>query len=151
MVCERQANLHKTLSWLRSVKRAYGDEKAMEVWSEVSKILDDDELTIGVLHCLMRGGYAGHDIILTKWTSLGHPTYENGTKIPAIKTLRAWTGCGLKEAKDAVEAAEGIESHIKFKIARHHWFNTETEQEMEIPYEKMLRDFEEVGIEVEIE
>jgi hypothetical protein len=28
---------------------------------------------------------------------------RNGDKIPAIKLLRAWTDCGLKEGKDEVE------------------------------------------------
>lgn len=150
MINERQQALTKTMSFLRSIKRAYGDEKAMDVWSEVSKIINDDELTMAVMHSLLSGGYVGQDIVLLKWTNVPHGQYQHGSKVPAIKAFRAWTGCGLKEAKDAIEAAEnGQNANQKFKIAKRYWQSPEGE-DLEIPYQHMMRDFEEVGIEVEI-
>ncbi len=40
-----------------------------------------------------------------------------GNKIAAIKLLRHATGLGLKEAKDAVDAAEGTQSPVKGSAA----------------------------------
>ena len=147
--------LSKTMSFLRATKRAYGEEKCAEVWTEVSKLIGDDELTMSVMQSLLTGAYSGHEIMLKQWrdfpVSSATSNYDS-SKIPAIKTLRAWTMLGLKEAKNAVEGVAATNTMIEpkqFKIAHKYWMTADGE-ELEIDYDKLLNDFKSVGLDVEI-
>jgi len=91
-----------------------------------------------VFKVMLTGGYAGTHIELRKWDGV--------TKVSAIKTLRIWTLCGLKEAKEAVEAA-GNNIRTSFPLVKRYDDNKE---EIELPHEQLLKEMFDVGLTVEL-
>jgi ribosomal protein L7/L12 len=87
----------KTVSLLRALTREYGAEKSMEVWENLSDLIDDSDLKMDVFKVMLTGGNIGRSLEVISW--------DGAQKVTAIKALRAATGAGLKESKDAVEAA----------------------------------------------
>ena len=80
-------------NFIKSLCEVYGADQGMAVWDHIRKILGDQaasDIFIGMIT-----GTANLTI-----HSIGH------NKIDAIKEVRALTGCGLKEAKDLVEAVQ---------------------------------------------
>jgi len=129
------------------VNKQYGADKSHEIWTTVSKILDDDELTMGVMTTLLKGGFAGREFTVKRWVDNESTTARGGQKVKAIKTLRKWTRCGLKEAKDVVEAAK-IGTSANMELAKQ--FN-EHGDEVDIEYDKFEVDMISVGLTVEME
>lgn len=81
-------------SFIRALCETYGHNQGMQVWDRIRETLGDhaaSDIFLGML----TGDY--HAI---KVTSIGQ------LKIEAIKELRHFTGWGLKESKDFVEAVQ---------------------------------------------
>lgn len=133
----------KTLSILREIKKVYGADKADLVWQEMSKTIADDDLTLEIFTILLNGGQGASDFRLVKW----HPdsTQSANGKVPAIRKLREWTRIGLKEAKDAVEAAETTQGS-NFQIARR---VDEDGEWLGIEYDRFEREMRAVGLDIE--
>lgn len=118
-VNQSRTRLAKTMPFLRMLSKHYGAEKSAEVWAVVSKMLDDDELTMGVMTHMLNGGHVNREFDVKYWSDNGTYSRASGTggKVPAIKMLRTWTGLGLKETKGAVDAAAKHQS-TRFKIRK---------------------------------
>jgi len=143
-----RVRLFKTMTFLRMISRTYGAEKSAEVWAKISKILDDDELTMGVMTTMLNGGYGSSDFTITSWIDDGTITKHGASmKVAAIKMLRQWTLVGLKESKDAIDAAQTGQSS-QFKI---HIKQDEDGNQLDIEYGQFEKDMRSVGITVELE
>ena len=128
----------RSLSLLRALSAEYGSTKAMEIWEQFSGLIDDGDLRMEVFKVMLTGGYAGTHIEVRKWDGI--------SKVSAIKVLRVWTLCGLKEGKDAVEEA-GKNNRTSFQLVKRYDDNNE---EIELNYEQLLKDMAEVGLTVEL-
>lgn len=143
-----RVRVSKTLAFLRMITKKYGAEKSAEVWAVVSKMIDDDELTMGVMTIMLKGGFDTNDFIVKHWHDDGTTNGQGtGMKVQAIKMLRTWTLCGLKESKDAIDNASNHQS-TSFKIHR----KVDEHGELaDIEYGLFLRDMASVGITVELD
>ena len=139
-----RVRLRKTMDFLRMVSNHYGAEMSHEVWTELSKILGDDELTMGVMTTLLKGDSGTAEFRLVKWhRDVGGLACEG--KVPAIKKLREWTRVGLKESKDAVEEAEHGNG-TNFKIAQ----RVDDDGEwISINHDQFEREMRAVGLDIE--
>lgn len=90
--------VNASANWVLAAQREFGDETGMRCFDVMREVFDDD-LAGAVLFSIMNG-YRSDTITIQ---SLNGQDINN--KINCIKTVRALTGMGLKEAKDAVEAA----------------------------------------------
>ena len=90
---------HKTsiiangLHFMRSITEAYGAEKGMELWDQISNVLDP-EVKGQIFFAMITGNY--NDKIVLK--GVRNTGIQNA--VACIKELRSWTGYGLKESKD---------------------------------------------------
>ena len=93
--------LRKTLALLNEINKAKGPERAMEVFQGLGDLIGCEDLKLGVFKVMLSGNYPGDQhAVIVRWNNDGN------NKVQCIKALRALTLCGLKEAKDTVEAAE---------------------------------------------
>lgn len=84
------------IRFLESLTRYYGAEKGMEVWNKLGEAMGD-EVKGAVFFSLLTG------------ESSSRVRVQAGTctqAVAAIKAIRAATGYGLKEAKDAWDLSE---------------------------------------------
>ena len=138
----------KSLSFIRALKRKYGNEKAIEVWDAVVESINDPELTFEVYKCLMNGGFGSRTFTITHWYDGGPPPSGNtNARVFAIKTLRTWTGVGLKESKESVESAE-VSTPVTMKIIVR---KDADGNEIEIDFEKFERDMRNCNFTIEME
>ena len=128
----------RSLSLLRALSEEYGSTKAMEIWEKFSGLIDDGDLRMEVFKVMLTGGHAGSHIEVRKWDGV--------SKVHAIKALRIWTLCGLKEGKEAVEAAAN-NTRTSFALIKN--ANDEGE-EIALDYERLLKEMAEVGLTVEL-
>ena len=128
----------KSVALLRALTHEYGAPKAMEVWEGMSDIIDDADLKMDVFKTMLTGGHAGLNIELM--------SFDGDQKITAIKALRAATGVGLKEAKEAVEAArDGQKTELPLVVDKDH----NTGQQIEPNYVRIQRDLKAAGLTIE--
>lgn len=86
-----------SINWVLAMQKAYGQEVGMKCF-DVMRETFGEELCGSVLFGIMEG-VRGDTITIRTTTS------DLTRKIEAIKEIRHISGWGLKEAKDAVEAA----------------------------------------------
>ena len=80
------------LHFMRSITEAYGADEGMRLWETIASTLDPD--VKGQIFFAMITGTRNNRIVLKR---VGADT----DRVARIKEIRAWTGLGLKEAKDA--------------------------------------------------
>jgi hypothetical protein len=84
------------LHFIRSITECYGAEKGMELWEQITSVLDP-EVKGQIFFAMITGEY--NDRITIKGVS----NLGTGNAVSCIKELRNWTGLGLKEAKDTYD------------------------------------------------
>lgn len=86
-----------SINWVLAMQKAYGQETGMKCFDVMRETFGED-LCGAVLFGIMEGVRGDQITIRTTTDNLNR-------KIEAIKEVRHISGWGLKEAKDAVEAA----------------------------------------------
>ena len=90
---------HKTsvisngLHFMRSITEAYGADKGLELWEQITGVLDED--VKGQIFFAMITGQYNDRILLKGVTHMG-----TNNAVACIKEIRQWTGLGLKDSKD---------------------------------------------------
>lgn len=90
---------HKTaiisngLHFMRSITEAYGAEKGMELWEQITGVLDP-EVKGQIFFAMITGTY--NDKVELK----GLKTSGTNNAVACIKEIRTWSGLGLKDSKD---------------------------------------------------
>jgi len=85
------------ISFLRSITEAYGSDEGMKLWDAIADTLDPS-VKGEIFFAILRGEYQDHIIL----KGVAH----NTPKLTAIKEIRAASGLGLMEAKQAYETVE---------------------------------------------
>ena len=85
-----------SIRFLESLGNYYGAERAMEVWQALGPTVGDD-VKGQVFMTMLSGNNHSMTIRLNRSPTMLNPV---GYAVPVIKTIRAATGIGLKEAKD---------------------------------------------------
>lgn len=100
-------------SFLRAIKNEFGDYAHKEVFDALKPILGKEWASRQV-YWKLAAGFKDMTRIRILHNSSGLQGVMNN-KIPAIKCLRALTGCGLVEAKNAIEKSyeEGVVSTLR--------------------------------------
>ena len=81
------------LHFIRVITDCYGAEKGMELWEQITSVLDPD-VKGKIFFAMLTGAY--NDQIKIKGLNISG---ENNA-VACIKELRQWTGMGLKDSKD---------------------------------------------------
>lgn len=99
MIPEEHKNtvISSGLQFMRSITEAYGAEQGMELWSQITDVLDPD-IKGEIFFAMVTGSY--NDVIYIKGIELA------ANAVTCIKEIRNWTGLGLKDAKDAYDRAK---------------------------------------------
>ena len=105
----------------------------MEIWEGMTDLIGDGDLKLEVFRTMM-GGYKGEEIELSN--------FIGQQKVTTIKMVRAWTGFGLKEAKDAIEEVQTGKT-VTVRIASH-FFDPQNGRQPD--YEEIIRDFKSCGV-----
>ena len=89
------------LHFLRSITECYGAEKGMELWEQITDVLDP-EVKGQIFFAMITGEY--NDRITLKGVM------GTNNAVACIKEVRNWTGLGLKEAKDTYDRLRNLGS-----------------------------------------
>jgi len=90
---------HKTslitngLHFMRAITEAYGADKGLELWEQITGVLDPD--VKGQIFFAMITGQYNDRVLLKGLSAIG-----SANAVACIKELRTWSGLGLKESKD---------------------------------------------------
>lgn len=90
---------HKTaiisngLHFMRSITEAYGADKGLELWEQITSVLDP-EVKGQIFFAMITGTY--NDRVQLKGLNM----VAQNNAVACIKEIRRWTGFGLKESKD---------------------------------------------------
>lgn len=84
------------LHFIRAITDCYGAEKGMELWEQITSVLDPD-VKGKIFFAMLTGAY--NDQIKIKGLTISGQ--NNG--VACIKELRQWTGMGLKDSKDVYD------------------------------------------------
>ena len=82
------------LHFMRSITEAYGTDTGLELWEQITKVLDP-EVKGQIFFAMITGTYNNR----IELRDIGD--YANA--VACIKEIRQWTGLGLKEAKDVYD------------------------------------------------
>lgn len=88
---------HKTaiisngLHFMRSITEAYGSEHGLELWEQITSVLDPD-VKGQIFFAMITGTY--NDKVEIRGVN------SNNNAVACIKEIRTWSGYGLKESKD---------------------------------------------------
>lgn len=115
---------HKTaiisngLHFMRSITEAYGSEKGLELWDQISSVLDP-EVKGQIFFAMITGTY--NDRVELRGVN------TDANAVSCIKEIRNWSGVGLKEAKDMYDRLKyrdpfgtNINEFIKIKHEDYH-------------------------------
>lgn len=120
-----EQSIRSTIRWLRDMQREHGTDAGMLCFDTMRSVFGED--MVGAVTFGLMDGYRGGNTLRISG--------QTDRKIEAIKMVRAISGCGLKEAKDAVEAAEFREVEVSIMPAYmdpHHYRKLEYDiQELE--------------------
>ena len=84
-----------SLNFVQSITKNYGAEQGMAMWDTIANTVDC-RLKLEVFKAMLDGGQVNGRIRIAG-------VYPSSDKVKLIKTLREFTGYGLKEAKDGVD------------------------------------------------
>ncbi len=105
------ALVFNSLNFVQAITKHYGAEQGMEMWDTIANTIDR-RLKLEVFKAMMSDGQVDGRIRITG----AHPSAD---KIKLIKTLREFTGYGLKEAKDGVDSLHQPGSVLDIKVTYH--------------------------------
>jgi hypothetical protein len=83
------------ITFMRSITEAYGSEDGLKLWDAIANTLDPD-VKGAIFFALITGDYQGE--IIARGFSSPPQNY-----VEYIKTIRTYTGWGIKEAKEAAD------------------------------------------------
>ena len=109
--------INDSIRFLESLGHYYGAERAMEVWQALGPTVGDD-VKGQVFMTMLSGNNHSMKLHLSR-PAMPYSGPMHTIAVPVIKTIRAATGLGLKEAKDLWDTSE---SHSIFLtcISREH-------------------------------
>jgi ribosomal protein L7/L12 len=84
-----------SLNFVQAITKNYGAEQGMAMWDTIANTVDR-RLKLEVFKAMMDGGQVSGRIRIVG-------AQPSSNKVTLIKTLREFTGFGLKEAKDGVD------------------------------------------------
>lgn len=100
------------LHFMRSITEAYGAEEGLRLWESIADTLGPD-LKGKIFFALVTGTHNDSIILNT--------VRQHSNAVSCIKEIRAWTGLGLKEAKDTYDwVMNGKRIRITVKPTDHH-------------------------------
>ena len=100
------------VQFMRSITEAYGAEKGMLVWDKITETMGND-IKGAIFFRLMTGDGECTMSVLASNTKTAKTGNSSGNFIEYIKTVRTFTGHGLKEAKEFCDKTEaGIASNL---------------------------------------
>lgn len=104
--------IHSSINFLKTVTRAYGNEKGMQLWETIADTVDPS-LKGDVFTAMLMGNYRG--IIFV------HSCQDSSNRVGMVKAIRSVDGSGLKEAKDLMEKlVDGQSIEIKCDPMKYH-------------------------------
>jgi hypothetical protein len=106
--------LISSLDMIRALNDLYGAELANELWGKLGETLGD-EIKLKVFTLMLTGELPGGTVRICGPIDWGYTTGSGAQKVAGIKAIRAYTGMGLKEAKDAIEAAAETNGYYTLK------------------------------------
>ena len=95
---------------MRCITEAYGSDEGMKLWDAIADTLDPD-IKGQILFAMLTGRYHGQ-IRITRGDFIG----GTANIIDKIKAVRAASGMGLKDAKDAIDNLRDSNKPIQFDI-----------------------------------
>lgn len=102
------------LQFMRSITEAYGADTGIELWEQITNVLDPD-IKGEIFFAMVTGSY--NDTVYIKGVA------PAANAVACIKEIRNWTGLGLKEAKDAYDRAQtnmhGVLTRLTVKPTEH--------------------------------
>jgi len=90
--------IHNGINFMRAITDAYGSDEGMRLWDTIASTLDPD-VKGQIFFAMITGNVPGRIMI----TAVSNPHSVTMNKVAMIKAVRAASGWGLKEAKDAVD------------------------------------------------
>lgn len=100
-----------SLNFVQAITKHYGAEQGMAMWDTIANTVDR-RLKLEVFKAMMNDGQVDGRIRIIG----AHPSAD---KIKLIKTLREFTGYGLKEAKDGVDSLHQPGAVLNIKVTYH--------------------------------
>ena len=99
------------IRFLESLTKYYGPEKGMEVWNAMGEAMGK-EVKGKVFFAMLTGETGGR-------VRFRADQAEHGNAVAVIKTIRTYTGLGLKEAKDLWDASKTAATVIQVNPSEH--------------------------------
>ena len=100
------------IRFLESLTKYYGPEKGMELWNAMGEAMGK-EVKGKVFFAMLTGETGG------RVRFRADVAERNGNAVPVIKTIRTYTGLGLKEAKDLWDASKTAATVIQVNPNEH--------------------------------
>ena len=98
------------INFMRSITEAYGSDEGLRLWGAIADTLDPD-IKGQILFAMLTGRYHGQIRITRSDFSAGASNI-----VEKIKAVRAASGMGLKDAKDAIDNLRDSNKPIQFDI-----------------------------------
>lgn len=117
----REQIVHNGINFMRAITDAYGAEEGMRLWETIAGTLDPD-IKGQIFFAMLTGNFTSR-ILITGLSYLGQNQQKSSAglnKVNMIKALRAASGWGLKESKDAIDALVAGGRHILVECAHEH-------------------------------
>ena len=102
------------IRFLESLTKYYGSEKGMEVWNAMGEAMGK-EVKGKVFFALLTGETGGR-------VRFRADKAEHGNAVAVIKTIRTYTGLGLKEAKDLWDLSKSTPAVVQVAPNQHRDF-----------------------------
>ena len=107
----REDIIQNGINFMRCITEAYGSDEGMKLWDTIADTLDPD-IKGQILFAMLTGRYHGQ-IRITR----GDFNWNTAASIiDKIKAVRAASGMGLKDAKDAIDNLRDSNKPIQFDI-----------------------------------
>ena len=90
---EQDRIVNDGLALMQTITEVCGTELGMAMWDQFAAVMGDDAKA-AIFFSMLTGQSSGNIRI---------QSYPSNQKIAVIKSIRTWTGMGLKEAKDVSE------------------------------------------------
>ena len=107
----REDIIQNGINFMRCITEAYGSDEGMKLWDAIADTLDPD-IKGQILFAMLTGRYHGQ-IRITRGDFIG----GTANIIDKIKAVRAASGMGLKDAKDAIDNLRDSNKPIQFDIS----------------------------------
>ena len=95
------------IQFLRSMTEYYGNEKGMEMWHDLGRVMGD-EVQGQIFFAMLNGGSG--NVVNIRANIATNPDIN---AVSAIKCIREYTNCGLREAKDMWDLSRATSVRVK--------------------------------------